>query len=288
MIRKKLVLAAVGIAALALPFAVGSTNASQSGSAPALSFEVASIKPSKPGARGSMVHLRPGGRIVTNNVTVELLLEEVYHVTKSQISGAPSWIASEGYDIDAKPEDSVAATIDKLPPEQRLDKIKEMVRALLVDRFKLVVGRDTKEMPVYALVVAKNGPKFHESTYKPPEKLSDSPPSPGKGGPPQQGIYMTGGGNLTVAYGDIGRFADALSRNLNRIVIDKTGLTGKYDFTLKWTPDLGQGPMMPGEPGPGREGPAGAPPPPEVSGPSLFTALQEQLGASEIWLSFTL
>lgn len=85
---------------------------------------------------------------------------------------------------------------------------------------------------------------------------------------------MNGRGELTVTYGDLPMFANVLSRIVGRIVVDKTGLAGKYDFTLKWTPDEGQGPMMPGGPRPD----GGGPPPSDSSGPSIFTALQEQLG----------
>ena len=85
---------------------------------------------------------------------------------------------------------------------------------------------------------------------------------------------MNGRGDLTVTYVDVRMFADLLSRMVGRIVIDKTGLTGKYDFTLKWTPDEGQGGWAGGPPRPDGV----APPPPDPSGPSIFTALQEQLG----------
>jgi uncharacterized protein (TIGR03435 family) len=85
---------------------------------------------------------------------------------------------------------------------------------------------------------------------------------------------MAGRGNLTVTYGGLDMFATVLSRVVGRIVLDKTGLTGKYDFKLRWTPDESQGPILPGGP---PNGPNGAPPP-ESSGPSLFTAIQEQLG----------
>lgn len=217
--------------------------------------------------------VQPGGRFVADGVTLKFLLEEAYSVKESQISGAPPWIDSERYDIEAKAEEAEGAAIDKLPPEQRLSKLKQMIRSLLTDRFKLTLGHETKELPVYALVVAKNGPKFHESAYKPPERLPDSPPAPG--GPPQQGILMNGPGKLTMTYVDLGLFADILSRNLRQVVINKTGLTGKYDFTLQWTPEEGQGSLLPRGPNPG--GNDGAPPP-ESNGPSLFTAIQEQLG----------
>jgi uncharacterized protein (TIGR03435 family) len=158
-----------------------------------------------------------------------------------------------------------------------MPQVRKMLQALLADRFKLALSHETKDLPVYALQVAKNGPKFHESTFKPPERPPDSPPPPlGQGTRPMQGIRMNGRGELTVTYVDLPMFANMLSRIVGRIVVDKTGLTGKYDFTLKWTPEEGQGPMMPGGRGTGPDG--AAPAPAESSGPSIFTALQEQLG----------
>src|SRR5581483_3751713 len=239
-------------------------------------FEVASIKPTKSGTPGVFVRMEPGGRFTANGVPFRFLLEQAYDVKDSQISGAPSWIDSERYDIDAKPDEAEGAAFDKLSPEQRRQELMTMLRALLADRFKLVLGHETKDLPVYALVVAKSGSKLHESTFKPPERLPDGPPpQPGQPGAMRQGIRM-GRGELTVTYVDLPTFANVLSRAVGRIVVDKTGLMGKYDFDLKWTPDEGQGPMMGGGHGPGPDG--AAPPPPDSSGPSIFTALQEQLG----------
>jgi bla regulator protein BlaR1 len=238
-------------------------------------FEVASIKPTKPGAQGFFIRMQPGGRFTATGITTKFLLEQAYDIKDSQILGAPTWFDSDRFDIDAKPDEATGAAFDKLPPDQRRPLVNSMLKALLADRFKLAVTHETKELPVYALVVAKGGPKFHESTYKPPEKLPDTPPPPpGRGGPPRQGIMMNGRGELTVTYIGLPMFADVLSRVVSRIVVDKTGLTGKYDFTLKYTPDEAQGPMMPGSPKPGGD----SAPPPDSTGPSIFTALQEQLG----------
>jgi uncharacterized protein (TIGR03435 family) len=87
----------------------------------------------------------------------------------------------------------------------------------------------------------------------------------------RHGIMMNGRGDLTMTGATLERFADILSRQVGRLIVDKTGLKGEYDFTLKWTPDEGQGAMRGGPPG-------DAAPPPEASGPTIFTALQEQLG----------
>lgn len=241
-------------------------------------FEVASIKPNKSAAMGSRVMMQPGGRLVATGVNVRFLLEMAYDVKDSQVVDAPSWFDSERYDIDAKADEATAAALSKAPRDQGMDTMRQMVQQLLADRFKLQVAHEKKELPVYVLVVAKGGPKFHESTSKPPERPADgTPPPPGPGARPRQGIMMNGRGELTVAYGDISMFVNVLSHIVGRVVVDKTGLTGKYDFSLKWTPDEGQGGII-GPPGAG-PGPGGAAPPPaDASGPSIFTALQEQLG----------
>ena len=271
--RKKLLLACAGIAALAVPLAVGVTNAAQATNANSPSFEAASIKPAKSGTPGLFrISLEPGGRFVANGINVSTLLQLAYNVKENQISGAPSWFNSDRFDIQAKPDDAAAAEMQKLPPERRSEQSRQMLQSLLADRFKLKLGHETRELSVYLLTVAKNGPKFHESAVPNQQGPADSPQQ-------RRGIMMNGRGQLTLADAGLDMFANVLSHQLGRIVLDKTGLSGKYDFTLHWTPGPNEGPMMPGGgPGPGHEGPDGAPPPPEASGPSLFTALQEQLG----------
>ncbi len=271
--RKKLLLAAAGIAAFALPLALGLTNASQASNATPSSFEAASIKPAKSAGKMGLfrISLEPGGRFVASGINVSTLLQLAYNVKESQISGAPSWVNSDRFDIQAKPDDSAAAEMQKLTPEQRSEQSRLMLQSLLADRFGLKLGHETKELSVYALTVAKNGPKFHQSAAPDSQTLGASPP--------RRGIMMNGRGQLTVMDAGLDMFANVLSHQLGRIVLDKTGLKSKYDFTLNWTPEPGEGRMMPGGgPEPGREGPGGAPPPPAASGPSLFTALQEQLG----------
>jgi bla regulator protein blaR1 len=303
--RKKLLLATAAAAALAVPLALGLAQSQMpAASTPAGSFEVATVKPTKPGSMGMMLRIRPGGRFAANGITVKFLLQEAYNVKDQQIAGAPPWVESERFDIDAKAEDSEGAAMDKLPPEQRKDRLMQMMQSLLADRFKLALGHEKKEMAVYALVVAKGGPKLKPSTFdpskfKPSDKPPDGPPPkpsgppvPGKaGGPPRggEGIWMQGPGQLNLMAAQLPMFVNVLSRLTGRIVIDKTGLTGRYDCSLHWTPDPSEGPMIPGGPkggagfgpgpGPGVQTPDGAPPQaPEASGPSLFTALQEQLG----------
>jgi|HubBroStandDraft_1064217.scaffolds.fasta_scaffold08707_2 bla regulator protein BlaR1 len=245
-------------------------------STPAPAFEVVSIKPSHDGDNRMMIRMAPGGRFEAHNIPVKLLLEQAYDIKDSQISGAPGWLDSDRYNIDAKAEDSTADNQSKPDREAQQARLRAMLQGMLADRFKLTLHHDTKEMPIYALVVAKNGPKFHETTAPPFDPAASGPP-PGPGGPMQRGqIRMMGRGDLTLTGVPLTQFADVLSRQLGRLVVDKTGLKGEYDFTLKWSPDEGQGQMF-GGPGGSPDGRPAAPPP-DANGPSVFTALQEQLG----------
>jgi uncharacterized protein (TIGR03435 family) len=214
-------------------------------------FEAASIKPSAPQPMGTMrigVQMLPGGRISMTGVTVKIMIQQSYQVRDFQIVGGPSWMGSDRYDITAKPEG--AAT-----PEQ----VRLMTQALLADRFQLKFHRETKELPTYALVVAKGGPKFHESEVVP--EGSDKP----------RGTRVSvGRGQFSLQGAAMAALANQLGQVLGRSVIDKTELAGNYDFKLEWTPDESQGTVRP----PGVD----APPPADTTGVSLFTALQDQLG----------
>ena len=231
-------------------------------------FAVASIKPAFPGEHFMFgVRPMPGGRINATNVTLKLLIEIAYGLEDFQLIGGQGWIEAARYNIEAKPDSPVG------PNEW-----KEMLKNLLADRFQLAFHRETKELPVYALLLAKKdgkpGPGRVESKEGGCVERDPSKPlgPPGPGQPPFWGNVLGGASQLTATAAILGDIAPMLSRAVGRKVIDKTGLTGKYDITLKYTPDENQRPRMaaPGVPPP--PGPAEAP------GPSLFTALQEQLG----------
>ncbi len=210
-------------------------------------FEVASIKPADPSVRGFRIQTAPGGRYIATGVTVRFLIAQAYAVRDFQISGGPGWTDSERYEINAKGENG----IENKPGQMAL-----MLQDLLADRFQLKLNRETKEMPIYTLVLAKNGAKLKDSTV-------------GAEGRRMQ----TGRGRIEVQGIDMAGLAMQLSQQLRRTVLDKTGLAGNYDFKLEWTPDVGQQQLGPKEIG----GPETAPPV-DSTGPSLFTALQEQLG----------
>jgi uncharacterized protein (TIGR03435 family) len=205
-------------------------------------FEVASIKPSAPGQRGVRIQIAPGGRFVANNVNVKFLIGEAYNIRDFQISGGPSWIGSERYDITAKADGE-----ENKGPEA----FRPMVQGLLKDRFQFKSHMETKELPVYHLVVGKNGSKLTENASG-----------------PDKGMVRMGRGQVSATGVPIAMLCRQLAMQLGRTVIDKTGLTGDYDFKLEFTPEEGMGP------GPGGD----APPPPDTVGPSLFAAIQEQLG----------
>lgn len=244
----------------------------QTTAAPQPQFEVASIKAAAPDARGTFVRMAPGGRLNINNMPLKEIIVMAWRVQPYQVSGGPAWIDSVRYDITAKPDHS--------PKE---GEISLMLQSLLADRFLLKFHRETKELPIYALVVAdkngKLGPQLTESkegsctTFDP----SRPPPAPEPGKPPTLGCggMMMGPDRVNAVGVPISQLVPVLSRMLGRTVVDKAGLTRKFDIKMQWTPDQSQ--AMQGPPGGAPPG-TPAPPPVDPNGPSIFTALQEQLG----------
>ena len=230
-------------------------------------FEVASIKPVAPDARGMFIRPTPGGRVNITNMTLKELIVIAWRIQPFQISGGPAWLDSVHYDIAAKSEDS------SKPSEMPL-----MLQSLLKDRFQLTLHRETKELPIYALVTAKKdgklGPRLTESKEGGCTPLDPSkgppPPEPGKlptlgcGGLFMQPRLLRGAGVT------IDRLIPMLSRLLGRTVVDKTELTGKFDISMEWTPDEFQLMQLPPD--------LPKPPSADPAGPSIFSALQEQLG----------
>jgi uncharacterized protein (TIGR03435 family) len=202
------------------------------GDAPA--FEVASIKPAQSTDRGFSVSVS-GSRLTITKTDLSFLIRYAYDLRSLQlIVGGPGWVRSEQYDVIGKAEGDAKRSAEQFRP---------MLQALLADRFKLAIHREMREIPVYVLVVGKNGPKMVAVNGADPGPMSSS---------------MTPG-HLNAPKLSMARLAGLLGGmpELQNLVFDETGLTGIYTFTLEWSPDDGRS---------------------TSSGPSIFTAVQEQLG----------
>jgi uncharacterized protein (TIGR03435 family) len=273
----KLLLTTIGIVAAAVAFAVFHfvsgpqlrAQLPQTISMPLPSFEVASVKLNRSEKYGFSVKESPG-RFTTMGTTANFLIAFAYGVREFHVSGGPDWTHSERYDIDAKIGDSLADKLEKLPPDEGHQELRLMLQSLLADRFKLTVHQGTKVLPIYELVIAKNGPRLKEA--KPGDTYANGIKGPD--GVARAGMISMRPGQFTGQGIPIASLVRFLSQQLQRTILDKTGLTGKYNITLQWTPEEGSSAMFPGSGG----APPAAAPPSESSGPSIFTALQEQLG----------
>ncbi len=217
-------------------------------------FEVSTVKLDKSGTGNSDSDF-DNGRFTATNIQLKNMMEySAYGIPQPRILGGPKWLDSEHFDIEAKMESGAAERLAGLNRAQRRAETQAMFQQLLADRFKLAVHWETRELPVYALVAAKSGPMLHESTNKPGESGTSS-----------------GDGQLTAKGMTLPEIAEALTqelaRELGRVVIDKTGMEGRYDIALKWTPDTGS------DAGGGDRSAS-----PSEVGPSIFTALKEQAG----------
>ncbi len=232
---------------IVLPFAVIAAYA-QSPDAPAMkaenrsSFEVASIKPGDPADFRRNIAIHSGGRLTANAASLRFLVRWAYRLQDFQVVGGPGWIDSDVFVIEAKSADAPAGKPQDLPEAQYRSLDEQMhssLQSLLADRFKLQAHHETRQHSVYDLVIAKHGPKL-------------SPASGANTPAPRQ--VVIGPGELKASGAGMPMLAQTLSRQLGVVVIDRTELAGQYDFELEWSPE------------------------PDTSGPSVFTAIQEQSG----------
>ena len=228
---------------------------------PRQSFEVASVKPNKSGETTSFLTPRPGGNFAVGNMTLRGLIMFAYGIQGFQLVGAPDWAATERFDITAK----AAADVPPTPMGQTSPEAL-MLRSLLEDRFRLSAHRETRDLPIYALVLARAdgrlGPRLRQTTsddckkrFEAAGKAGNTPVPPGG---PVCGMRPLGSDELAAAALPMNEFARFLNVESGRTVVDRTGLTGVWDFDLKWS--------RPNAPNP------------DPDRPSIFTALQEQLG----------
>ena len=214
-------------------------------------FEVASVKPNTSGAANTSVGATPGGYVGTN-VPLRLLVTLAYRLRGFQVIGGPSWINTERFDVTARAPEG-ASQSEILP----------MLRTLLAQRFKLVVRTESRDAPIFALVLARSdgrlGPQLTPST------TDCTPPAPNlPGACRMSGTIGSAAGSLKATGQPLTELASFLGSNVDRIVVDRTGLTGRFDIELSWKGT----PLRP----------APDAPPAASDGPSVFTAVQEQLG----------
>lgn len=210
-------------------------------------YEVSAIRPNTGGDNRFAFRIEPDGSLAATGITLKRLMMTAYNVQGFRIVGGPGWVASSRWDIQARP--SRAAS-----PQE----VRRMLRTLLEDRFQLRSHAEQRKLPVYELTVDPRGSKLQQGTD-------------GKTEPD----IRVAPGYLHLSTATAATFASQLSYALGRPVIDKTGLSGEFDFSLKWTPEVGEdgGPSNKGLPPGTREESAST-----ADGPSIFTAIVEQLG----------
>nr|HEV7952745.1 TIGR03435 family protein [Candidatus Acidoferrales bacterium] len=230
-------------------------------------YEVVSIKPNRSSNGGNWQNAPDG--FTGTNVPLQFLVLRAFGFQDFQLTGAPGWITSERFDIDAKMDTSVVEALQKLNPDDQKIARQRMLQTVLAERFQLTFHRESKVFQVYSLVVAKNGSKLHEA--KPGDTYQNGIKYPNGGGGAGATMVRMGPTSHTLT-----AQAVAISSLVNQLrlesperpVVDKTGLTGKYDFTLTYAPENVSAAV-----------PGAAPNIPDAPGaPSLFVALEEQLG----------
>lgn len=269
----KLLSVTVGLATFTVPIVIGTLNApllraqsSRGAGAPA--FEVASVKANKSGGLRVSIQSLPGGRFTATNAPLRALIRHAYQLQDFQLSGAPRWIDSERFDILAKGEG------DPMSAQMRL-----MLRALLEDRFKLQLHSETRELPVYALVMARRdgqlGPKLRRTTADcsesaPLQEVLGITARAGSSDPDAAcAVFGPGpGGSAKFRGVSIEVLTRFISPPVQRPVIDRTGLQGYFDADLDMSAEFGPPPPPPGAPDPIDR----------PSLPSISTLIEQQLG----------
>jgi uncharacterized protein (TIGR03435 family) len=211
-------------------------------------FEVATIKPSDPARPGQTFALR-GAEVITTNATVHDLINLAYWLHPKQLTGGPAWTATEKFDMAGKPD---------APGQPNVDQMKVMIQKLLADRFQLKFHFEKRDLPVYAIRLAKTGAKITRS--------QDDP----KGIPGWNFGRNASGTIVTFRNSPLSQFTAVLQNSMDRPVVDQSGLSERYDFTLTFTPDPAMAALMGGPPPPPGDNPDAA--------PDLFAAFQQQLG----------
>ena len=253
------------VIAAAIVLLAAAASAALRAQAPPPAFEVASVKSNKTGERRVMMRTEPGGRFTASNVTLRDVVREAYRLLPSQLTGEPDWMSADRFDIVAKAEGNIEESFfaDPLAGPSRLQL---MLRSLLADRFKLVAHEETRELPLYAMTMARSdrrvGPGLRPST----RDCSSGGAAPAADGF-DCGLSIT---PLKISGRSVplSQLASGVGGMVQRTITDRTGLAGRFDIELSYTPELLGGPEA------AKVSAAGGDP----NGPSIFTAIQEQLG----------
>jgi uncharacterized protein (TIGR03435 family) len=246
--------------AVAIVVIVGSMRAQT----PGPQFEVASVKHNVSGATGDQIRIAPGGRFEIGNQTLRMMIQNAYRAMPFQIVGGPRWVDTERFDVVAKSEGDFS-----------VDGAFLRLKALLADRFALKMHEETREESVYLLTVAKGGPKVEHAEgtcvprdpQNPPQRKTGEQMPKYCGNMRRTNLSIDGEGEPLAdrAGFTVATLTGQLSLILGRAVLDRTGLTGIFNFRLRWAPEQGAALTRGAAPG-------------DDSAPSIFTAIQEQLG----------
>jgi uncharacterized protein (TIGR03435 family) len=238
-----------------------------------MAFEAASIRPNKSGDFSQFIRRQPGGRMTVTNMPLRVLITFAYQLQQQQLIGGPGWVANDRFDIVAKMEGDPAPVAPGAGP----DPLMLAMRTLLTERFKLVTHKETRDLDVYALTMARPDGKLG-AAIKPSTTDCAALMAGRRGGGPPPAPPDTNGPVMCGLRGNIGRismggflvseFARSLQGLAGRLVLDRTGLKGPYDLELTFQQDRPNAPLPPGV----------ELPPVDPNAPNLFTALQEQLG----------
>jgi uncharacterized protein (TIGR03435 family) len=241
-----------------------------------VSFEAASVKRNASGERNTSVRRLPGGRFTATNVPIALLLQMAYQLQQFQIQGSPPWLRADRFDIVARLDgDPPTPPVGSTEP----DRVMLALQTLLADRFKLSIHWETQELPIYALMLAradrKLGPNIRPAAVDCTAAAAATAAAAKEGrtvntNTPDRVSCGMRNSNGRIMFGGypMSFFANGLANEVNRAVVDRTGLTGNWDFELTYTRERVRRPDVTDA----------APAPSDSDGASIFTALQEQLG----------
>lgn len=251
---------------MALAFLLGAVPTTTTVRSQGPAFEVVSVKPNRSGFAGGMEDLRQGGQYTATNETMRQLVRSAYQLETFRIIGGPAWLDVDRFDIQAK-----------APSAAPRSEMLSMLRALLTERFRLRVRQELRELPIYVLVVARDanrqtGGRLRPGSAETCVDRGDQPVRVPAGELPSCGLLRAGPGAMSLRGVPLAFLGSQLSSRVNRAIVDRTGLAGKFDVDLEWTPSEATRAAV------AALTPGAEPQVVDPDRPGIFTALEEQLG----------